>query len=162
MIVSLLKSIVNQFNEDEQCGKCWKFVHARKDYSNLYEAAKDEKCCNHFLLEKYSVSSSFEIDSDTGISDLSYQDFQFEAFVGTQSDMDRAYDNELGNPSSEGKFEKYIEPIEDCIGSGFQSSLCDIVEASAITRWSYDSKINYKDTNYDGIYLKGTIRIYSR
>ncbi len=153
MIVEILKGIIDQYHDEQKCGKSWKFVHARKDYSNLYEASNREKCYNHFILERFSVDTTFEIDNNLGLSEVGWQDLRFEAFVGTQGDFDRSYDSESGD-NDEGKYDLYIKPIADCIGTGFQTALC---EHGAITKWSYVPKINYKDHSFDVIMLKATI-----
>ena len=97
-----------------------------------------------------------------GISHTLYCETKFEAFIGVASDFTIQYHNELGFDKSEGKYERYVKKIEECINCEFEIDLCklitDGISPTYFTEYEYEPKINYKDINFDGIFFRGTIR----
>lgn len=153
MIVEYLKDFVDRNNTANQCGFCWSFTHARKDYANLEHLTDANKCCVHFILEEYKLNVINDSDGDV----VSWN-YKFTAFVGLNSDFDIQYDNEQKHElRSEGKYEMYVKKIEDCITANFQNDVC-INPLTVMGNWSFDPKINKYDNNFDGGYLIGIIR----
>ena len=158
MIVGTLQDIINGFNEDDKCGFCWTFIHARKDYSNLVRDCEDDVCCVNFLLESYSAEEKYNINESQRNHELSYTDYIFEAFAGFKGALDVQYHNETPEGVDESKYIKAISPIEVCL-SDFGSELCG--RGLSPVRMNMTARVNYKDSNLDGVFIRGTFRKYA-
>ena len=162
MIVEYLEDLITRYQADMQCGLCWKFVFARRDYANNLKEVDGEECCAHFMLLGYSASVGFK-QNPFGV-EREYCDYSFSAFVGIKSTLQEQFYNEGDADSSESKYTLYVKPLEECIGC-MESDICDSLvnlgTSAEIISWSYDLKMNYMDANYDGLMIKGTYRVWS-
>ena len=152
MIVEYLKAYVENNNALTQCGFCWNFTNARKDYANLESLTDTTKCCVQFILEDYTVFTETDPDGD-----IKQWRCSFTVFVGLNSKFDVQYDNELKHElRSEGKYKMYIEKIEKCIKDHFHNDICS-TPLVRMGNHNYKPDINKYDSNLDGVYLKGDI-----
>lgn len=158
MIVTTLQDIIERYNEDEQCGFCWSFIHARKDYANLVRPCVDGVCCVNFLLENYTSEERYNGNESTRDHELSYTEYSFDAFAGFQGALDIQYHNETTEGIDESKYITAISPLETCFES-FGDEICGT--GLHPIRLRIESKVNYKDSNLDGVFIRGTFRKYA-
>lgn len=159
-IVDFFKEKVEGYNTEKKCGYCWSFHYGRGDYTNLLKKKNCNcDCCVTFLLEKYVPTTIYKVDDSDGYSEKFYTDYNFELFVGVDSDFTRQLYKEVeGCKVSEGKYERYLKPLETCLQDVFDVDLCAGINPAAITRIAMYEKLNYKDQNYDGYFIKGILR----
>jgi len=162
-LVDIFETMINAWNTETKCGFCWRFLYARKDLSNLAKLDEANKCCVHFILEKKFFEKKYNIDEDLGMSVMSSIEHSFEAFVGMPSDFTIQYHNELSYDKSEGKYEMYIKKIEDCLCENLEVNLCNVLSQygspAYFTYLKVEPRINYKDINFDGVFIRGKIRV---
>ena len=152
-LVEYLEQFIEAFNQEQKCGFSWNFIHGRPDYTNLQIPTGKEGYVQ-FMLEWWKLRQVVDLSpiKDTVLRD----EYQFKIFIGLNSDFDIQYHNELDYDKSEGKYERYIKQLETCLISDFRNNIC-LYPNTKLTSWSYEPKINYKDSNYDGGFLTGTI-----
>lgn len=153
MIVDYLQTLIEKYDTDNQCGFCWNFIYARKDYANI-QPAKDKEHCIQFVLEYWKLRNIRVLTDDVDYT--SQQEYQFRIFVGINSKLDIQYHNELQQPTDEGKYELYIKKIEDCLIDNFEVDVCED-PLVRLNTWEFEPKINKYDDNFDGGYLTGTL-----
>ena len=150
MIVDKLRSMVESWDDARVCDMCWRFIHARRDHANLYRP-KDCKCGVTFFLEKVSEDTKYRED-DYG-SHRDYTDFIISGFMGMESKLSEAYDNEL---EGSGKYDKYIRQVIECTKERMSGDDC--LDGLFPMQIRLTHAINKKDQNYDGVDFNATYR----
>lgn len=166
-VIGVLKTEINKFNTETKCGLCWEFVPGgRKDYFNNIELIEGEECCVYVGVTEIKTNSGFVTSGEFVRKE--YTDWNVKMFAGIPSSLDIQFYNENPeHPEVEGKWEKYINPIFECFGSGcVEMDLCNIHNCKGLTtvevvKWSSTMVMNYNDMNLDGIEIQATFREYS-
>lgn len=151
-MLKTFETLIKKFNTERKCGHGWKFfATGRQDYSNLINT--DAGCEDViFIFETWSESES----RNRGNGDQT-KTFTLDCFIGFQSDLSESFYNEgseSGATECDNRYEKYIEPIEDCLENGILDMICiknDWYQLTSITR---NLKLNYLDQNLDGFKLR--------
>lgn len=144
--VRLNEAIFNQFNTDNQCGFCWSFTYARKDYANL---TKKDECCVHVFLHDFTTDV---ISNDRE----EYTQHIYTLKIVLNSLFDIQIFNELQPEDAKSKFADYIEPLLDCFPEAYKKEVCN--QGWDVTKTRINAKYNTNDQNRDGIEIQYTIK----
>lgn len=164
-IAQIVNTIVEGLNNDSGCGLCWKFIFGgRSDYfNNARPDCTCETCC--VALGVFKVSSRTIYKTEGEFINKHYTDWSIEMFAGIPSTLDIQFYNEI-RPDDivSSKWVKFLNPIRCCLES-MDIDFCDIYDRCKlgestieIQSWETEMKINYLDQNYDGWFIKTTIR----
>jgi|GEM_PF-6588222 len=149
-IVRINETIFNTFNTNSQCGFCWSYTYARKDYANL-KGDKD-KCCVHAYLESFTEETNYRDNIQESIS------YNFTLHLLLDSLIDIQMFNELEPDIAKSKFSEYVEPLLDCFKHAYAVELCSLDLEPVRIR--INAEYNKKDQNKDGIRCQITVRSY--
>ena len=155
-IVRILQDLVKSYDDENKCGLCWEFTHARKDYANLKVFNSENKCCVHFILQDFESKTIYTYDRDFGISEATYIDDSFTVMIGSKSRLDMDLFNE-GLNEDKSKFVTHVEPLLNCL-KYIDLDICN--NHVAMINSSFKPKYNYQDANLDGVIFRGTIRTH--
>lgn len=142
------------------CGRCWRFTHGRKDYTNLIHRKEDDtECCTWVLLEEFSQKKVFKNQADDWFTEVDYSEIKFKAFVGVDSDFTRQIYAECDEDDKDGgKWRLYMEQLNEDICCLFNDSFCSTMHPAGFKELAVSSPVyNYKDQNLDGFFVSGTI-----
>jgi hypothetical protein len=155
-MIDFFENLISQWNEEEQCGLCWRFFGAgRSDYSNLIT---HDSCCVAVVLENFGSRYGYT-RNQYDINTKEYCEEWFDLIVGVPSSLDLSFYNEISDDFKDtSKYKQYIQPIIDCIGCGIDIE-CN-QEGYEVMEWSWSLVLNYQDYNLDGIRIKGRLRKY--
>lgn len=156
-IIKHFEQLVTQWQNDNKCGYCWKFIGAgRPDLFNMYQNISEEECCIYVGLMKIKFGTKYRTE-DNAFSQKEHCYVSFEGFIGIPSRLDIQFYNELGNTEEEKEQSKWIilNNIKECLGCDFLEILCDDSGQYAPSEFNAEQKINYQDSNYDGWFING-------
>lgn len=125
------------------------FSYGRRDHLNLLSFDQEDNDIR-FLLFPLKVRSVFSSDSGSVNRTTWIGSFM----VLQRSDLDSFYNEQKGN-SSEGKYEKHIEPIKTALDTLLNQLICN--QDYIVQNWDMDEVINLFDMNADGIMVTFTI-----
>lgn len=166
-VIDVIGQQVALWNTENKCGLCWEYVPSgRADYFNNIKLRDDRECCVYLAVLGVRTRSGL-IQEGEFISKR-YCDWQVRLFAGIPSRLDIQFYNEnLMHSEDEGKWEKYLQPIFECVGCSncVELDLCEIHNCLGQTTvepvsWSADMKLNYQDFNMDGVFVEATFREY--
>lgn len=145
-IVNLFKKKIEQWNKSNKCGYCWEFsAPLRVSDLNEYQQ-RGEDCCVHVFLTNlrgnetnYRPAMSYTIAPTRQFATVY---FLMKDNIGVN-----VYNEIDGHPISESKWETILKKIFECI---FHIDFCDINENILIEGISWQTKIDWQDSNYTG------------
>lgn len=151
--------IIDKWNEENKCGLCWEFKGGvREDYFNNLQIVEGKECCVYvglFDVEIETIYNQYGVNSDYSHCELS-----FTMVAGLPSTLDIQMYNENANyPIEESKWEKYINPLLECLGCNIYNEFCENEDEIQPTQWKVTTGINYNDLNFDGVVVKATYRL---
>lgn len=148
-MLKIFENLINQFNTERRCGFGWKFyATGRQDYSNLINT--DADCADViFILETWSDSATVNRNNGERSGSVT-----LDCFIGFQSGLSESFYNESGEPSAGNRYEKYIEPLEDCLRDRLLDQICIDDEWFQLSSQTKNLRLNYLDQNLDGFKLR--------
>lgn len=155
-IIKQFEDLITQWNEDEKCGYCWKFIGAgRPDLFNQFNDFEQLQCCIYVGIFNIKFGTKYKADGQFMVKDYCY--ISFEGFIGIPSRLDIQFYNELGNTELEKEESKWniLNTIKDCLGCEFLDLICDDEEFYSPSEFNAEQKINYQNANYDGWWITG-------
>lgn len=148
-MLKIFETLINKFNTEQKCGFGWKFfATGRQDYSNLIDT--DAECEDViFIFESWSDSGTVNRANGEVTKSLT-----LDCFIGFQSHLSENFYNESGE-CADNRYEKYIEPIEDCLDQeGILDMICISGNWFQLTSITRNLRLNYLDQNLDGFKLR--------
>lgn len=159
MIVDFYKNKVDEWNANGHCGfDCFKFG-APLQTSHINIQQQEDCCVQVFLTDiRYrSIYSNTQIFNGYNTLDKCAVSFNLWILVPSELGVNN-YNEILGHPITESKWETIFEPLLDCFGCG--ANQCEQIDNFlGYTKWSVDLVHNYADMVYDGIKISGEIEI---
>lgn len=162
-IANIMQRIVGKFEENENCGFCWKFVFGgRQDFLNLVKSNDDDMCCALVGVIKNTFTTGYK--SNNSFTTKIYKDWNLQIFAGVPSRFDAQFYNEVDQYDiCSSRWNKYLYPIQCCMDN-LDTTICDTHNCDGcqttveIVSWSGEMKLNYLDENFDGWLITATIR----
>lgn len=146
-IIQGFDDFIDNLNDSNSCGLCFSYKPSgRHDYFNNIKLNDGEECCVQFAV--LSIKHTLTIDN------LSNKcRYIVKCFAGIPSRLDIQFYNENeAYPIEDGKWDKYIQPINECFGCDI-NNLCATIDAFDeyyLVSFEKEMQLNYTDLNLDG------------
>lgn len=162
-IAEVMNKIVQGYNDNDDCGLCWKFVFGgRQDYFNVAKLDCGDACCVTVGILRNSFVNGYKKQGD--YTTHIYRDWNIQIFAGIPSKLDIQFYNEIDCEDTCGsKWTKYVHPIICCMDK-LDVTICDVCNCEGATtsvevqKWDAEVKLNFLDNNYDGWFINATLR----
>ncbi len=159
----LLEQLINKWNEERKCGKCWKLVRTFNDHlkgvTNLYNPNRDEGCCcTHIFLEGLRIKTGKHYNEKFGSIEKQWCDYFLHLRIAEVSDFGKSKADEYG--CDDNIYDNHIKSLIDCLACSFESDLCSINPLAEIHDEETEPFFSFGDVNWAGIDYKLKIRIY--
>lgn len=164
-VVNFFKQQVTKWNDETKCGFCWEFDAPLTDAGvneSVMQTDPDECCPVKVFITNLSERKNRTYNTQSKLLTDYTIDYTFTLHalvfdeVGTN-----VYQEQLGHPVSESKWETILKPIEDCVCPEEILEFCDLIcKKILITQWNAITRINWLDNNYTGWSITMTLRDY--
>lgn len=164
-VVDFFRRQTEKWNEENKCGFCWEFDAPLTDAGvneSVMQTNPDECCPVKVFITNYSERpnrqyhpinrflTSFSIDYTFTLSVVMFD------VLGTN-----VYQEQIGHPISESKWDAILNRIRECICSSAPFDFCEILGKDIqIINQTNVSRINWLDNNYTGWSITITLRDY--
>lgn len=164
-VVGFFKQQVEAWDDEQKCGFCWEF-DAPLTESGVNESIMQtdpEDCCPvKVFITNLSTRKNRSYNTTTGFLNSYSVDYTFTLHALKFDRIDtNVYQEQLGHPVSESKWETILKPIQSCLCEENVLSFCDLIcKKIDITAWNEVVRINWLDNNYTGWSITMTLRDY--
>lgn len=166
-LIGIFKKLTEKWNEELKCGFCWIFDAPLTD-SGVNESVMQtdpEECCPvKVFITNYSFRENKQYNNITALLTNESIDHTFTAsFVAFDRIDTNVYNEQLGHPLSESKWESILRPLQACIcdTTTLQNDICELIcKRILITQFNAIVRINWLDNNYTGWSVTMTLRDY--
>jgi len=160
-IIGFIREQVNRWNIEEKCGfPCFEYdapllesgANKSQIKPEVNENTGEDFCCVKVMVTALSIRKNRTYVSTSGSPTSFSIDYTFTMNILFPDIMDRQVYYENEHPIDEGKWDKFLKRIQDCV-SGEEDSFefCDIIGRKiSILAENWVVKINYLDANYTG------------
>lgn len=163
-VIEYFQKLIKAFDKERKCDKCWRF-HAPLSLQTANIQQNESEDCDCVFVEvvnlnwrynrTYSANSQFPTGTER-ITNVRIR-FLMEDELGRNN-----YDEILGYSVSEGRWEKYLKPIQECITPDSLDRFCEELGYSVdiLTPFQIDliADPNIKDRNMVGIDCRIALR----
>ncbi len=161
MIDEILNNIIDKWNEESKCNKCWKLVRTFNDHlkgvTNLY-TPKDNNC-THIFLEGLRIKTTKIRNEKTGGIEKHYTDYSLHLRIAEVSDFGKSKADEYG--CDDNIYDSHIKSLIECLASSFEDDICGINPSAEISDEETELFFSFGDVNWAGIDYRLKIRIYN-
>jgi hypothetical protein len=163
MIDDILTTLVDKWNTENKCGKCWVYIKTFNDHikgvTNTYAPTEENKCCTHIFLEGLTIKTNKVQIPITGQWKKESCDYQLHLKIVEMSDFQMQKGDELN--FDESIYSEKIKPLEGCLACSFEDDVCAMFEETgAVFNEVSKPLFSSGDINWAGLDYKLTVRQY--
>ncbi len=159
--MKLLEELINKWNEERKCDKCWKLVKTFNDHlkgiTNLY--TPDDCCCTHIFLEGLRIKTGKQYNEQFGNIEKQWCDYYLHLRIAEVSDFEKPKADEYD--CDDNIYDKHIQSLIDCLACSFEGDLCSISPMAEIHDEETEPFFSFGDVNWAGVDYKLRIRVFS-
>ena len=90
MVTEILNNLIDKWNTENKCEKCWVLVRTFNDHikgtTNLYVPTEEDKCCTHIFLEGLEIKT-IKKETISGHWKVDYCDYILHLQIAEMSDF---------------------------------------------------------------------------
>lgn len=152
MILELWENIVNDLNDKNECGFCWKFIGAlTQKRFNLTRRSED--CCVHVALFRNLATdfgSNFVYRNGFLNDETRFENYEVMFLIQSKEGLNN-YNEIEGHEVDQSRYETIFKPLRECIESNIIAGICTDYEVTQYSgRYIYD----YQDEMYYGLAIR--------
>lgn len=153
-VLENIKSIIERFKTDEQCGFCWNFYAPLTEQRQNIVRLSQPCCVNVFLLRNKGQDFSTNLTYQNGYIRTAKNSENYDLLFLMQSREGLNNYNELeGHPIEESRYETILKPLRDCVTDKL---ITDICEHYQVDQWMGRYIYDYQDEQYYGLRISIT------
>lgn len=162
MIIEYFKALAAKYNEDQKCGFCWTFgAPLSESAMNNQQAVNDTQCCINMFVTDYQISSYYQTNNQTSLTNFEACDHRFTLYVVQQrEDIGQNVFNEIpGYDISTSLWQELYSPLQNCLGCERNLYECELGFDFMVTAWDMVIVKFKEDRNLTGWKITGRFRI---
>lgn len=152
-MIKFIKGIIEKYNNDNQCGFCWRF-YAPLTEKRLNIVRNDNCCVNVFLTRDSGRDFYTNVKYVNGYATTfdEFESYDLYFLIASRDGLNN-YNELEDNAINESRNETIFEPLRKCITSRFIVDICNHYQ---LVNWSGKYIYDFEDENYYGLKISIT------
>lgn len=162
MVIEFFEKLTELYNSTNKCGFCWEYgAPLSESAMNNQQPVDGRQCCVNVFVTDYQISSYYQTNNQTSLTNFEACDHRFTLFVVQQrEDIGQNVFNEIpGHDITSGLWKELYAPLQNCLGCERDLYECELGYDFMVTAWDM-MVVKFKDDrNLTGWKISGRFRV---